>query len=358
MNATLDPSAYTDPVNARAEIDNIFQSLWIGIGRADQVMNPGDFVTREIAGHSLILTRDKDGVTHAFANVCRHRGSRLLEGEGNCRLIKCPFHAWAYGPDGRLVAAPHMDECADFEQSSHGLIEYPVAERLGFLFIALGDAPDIDDQLADFASVHAPWPLGALKTLRRRKFDVACNWKSFLDVFNEYYHLSSVHPGSIDSLYARPEAGDDVSGDFATQFGRTEGTGGLLESRQDQALPHMPGLGSQWRGGVRYTWVFPTMTFAAGRDALWVYEAFPDGPDRCRVVQSVCFHPETMETPGFNERSAAYIERADAAIEEDIPVLEFQHRGLQSRNAVAGPLHPLLEKSVARFARWYEARMS
>lgn len=358
LSFSLDPSVYVEPAHADAETDRIFGTSWLGIGRADRIGKPGDYVTREIAGHSLIVTRDRDGMPHAFVNACRHRGSRLIDGEGNGRLIRCPFHSWSYALDGRLAAAPHMDECVDFEAADHGLIEFPVAERAGFLFVSLGRAGGVDDYLGEFEAIHAPWPLGTLRTFRRREFSVNCNWKSFLEVFNEYYHLASVHPRSIDSLYARPDAGDEVSGCFATQFGRTEGTGGLLERAQHRALPAMPGLNPPWRDGVRYTWAFPSMTFAAGRDALWVYEAYPEGPGRCSVVQTVCFPPETMQSAGFAERAAAYVERADAAIDEDIPVLEFQHRGLRSRRALPGPLHPLLEPSVARFAAWYSARMA
>ncbi|MEQ8666721.1 MAG: aromatic ring-hydroxylating dioxygenase subunit alpha [Rhodospirillales bacterium] len=355
----LDPSAYCDPAIAERETAQLFRASWVGLGRADQIAKPGDYVTRDIAGASLILIRDRNGTPHAFANVCRHRGSRLLDGEGNCRLVRCPFHSWSYAPDGRLAVAPHMDEVDGFDASTHGLIEYPLAERLGFLFVSLGgDAGPVDDWLGDFDAVHAPWPLADMTTYRKRYLTVACNWKAFLDVFNEYYHLGSVHPRSIDSLYARPEAPDAVRGQFASQFGVTKGTGALLEDRQDLALPAMPGLEAPWRDGVRYTWAFPSMTFAAGRDALWVYEAYPDGPDACSVVQTVCFHPETMTSPGFADRAAAYVERADAALDEDIPALAFQHRGLMSCDAVAGPLHGLLEASVLRFARWWETKMA
>lgn len=358
MTRSLDPTVYSDPVIAEREIATIFESRWLGIGRADQVSAPGDFMTRDIAGHAIILTRDAAGKLRALANVCRHRGSRLVDGCGQTRLIRCPFHSWSYGLDGQLAAAPHMDMCEGFQKSDHGLMPYRVEERFGFVFVSLGDAGDLDDQLDDFDALHAPWPLDKLVTHRRRTLRVNCNWKAFLEVFNEYYHLASVHPASIDSLYEQPKPGDRVVGQFATQFGKTEGTGGLLEGAQDSALPPIPGLESPWRDGVRYTWAFPTMTFAAGRDALWVYEAFPDGPDWCDVVQTVCFHPDTMAQAGFAQRADAYTERADAAIDEDIPVLAFQHRGLQSRGAVRGPLNPLLEPSVARFAGWYEALMS
>lgn len=119
----------------------------------------------------------------------------------------------------------------------------------------------------------------------------------------------------------------------------------------------MPGLSGRETNGVRYTWAFPTMTFAAGTDALWVYEAYPLGADRCRVVQSACFPPETLAGDGADAKLAAYHDRLDAALDEDIPALINQHRGLTNPDATQGRFQPLLEPSVAAFARWYSAEL-
>jgi phenylpropionate dioxygenase-like ring-hydroxylating dioxygenase large terminal subunit len=351
---SIPPNFYRDPRVATAEIDRIFRTTWIGVGRADQVADASDFAALDIAGQAIILIRGSDSSLRAFANTCRHRGARLLDGKGNCRTIRCPFHAWRYKLDGRLASAPHMEEVEGFERSDYGLIEYRVAERSGFAFICLNhDAGPIDLHLGNFSEVHAPWPLDALVTYRRRTLSVACNWKAFLEVFNEYYHLPFVHPTSINKLYGSPGAPDATQGAFVSQFGPTTGTGGLLEDAQAHALPLMPGLVGRWAGGVRYTWIFPNMTFAAGKDALWVYEAYPLGSDECHVVQTVCFPPETMAAADFDSRAAAYLERADAALDEDIPALENQRRGLSCPDALTGPRHPNLEPNLTTFASWY-----
>ena len=230
---------------------------------------------------------------------------------------------------------------------------------LGFAFLCLNpEAPDLDTVLGDFADVHAPWPLETLVSTRREVFDVACNWKAFLEVFNEYYHLPFVHPDSIGDVYAAPEVPEDVNGAFVTQFGATEGTGGLLQDEQEMALPQMPGLTGREAAGVRYTWVFPNMTFAAGTDALWVYEAYPLGANRCKVVQTACFPPETLAMVEATAKVDAYHNRLDAALAEDIPALERQHRGLGHPDARQGLFQPLLEPNVAGFARWYATQMT
>lgn len=345
---------YRESEVAAAEIDQVFRATWIGVGRADLVADAGDFAALDIAGQSIILVRDPDKSLRAFANSCRHRGARLLDGSGNCRSIRCPFHSWRYKLDGRLVSAPHMEEAENFDWSENGLIEYRVEERIGFTFICLNQNPEpIDVHLGDFSDVHAPWPLAALVTYRRRTLSVDCNWKAFLEVFNEYYHLPFVHPKSINRLYGPPDSPEATQGAFASQFGSTAGTGGLLEGAQANALPVMPGLTGRWAEGVRYTWMFPNMTFAAGSDALWVYEAYPLGSDKCHVVQTICFPPETMARTDFHSRAAAYLERADAALDEDIPALENQQRGLSCPDARIGLLHPNLEPNLSRFANWY-----
>ena len=182
---------------------------------------------------------------------------------------------------------------------------------------------------------------------------IDCNWKIFLEVFNEYYHLPSVYAESLDSVYNKPDSADAVTGAYASQFGTTQGTGGLLEADQDKSLPEIPGLTGKARKGARYTWVFPNMTFAANRDALWCYEAYPLGASKCRVIQTSCFHPDTMALSDFNQKSAAYLNRMDAALEEDVQALTNQQKGLACPDSRAGRFQPDLEPNVAAFARWY-----
>ena len=357
--ATLPPPCYTDPEVFESERDTIFRQSWIGLGRADRWREAGDYQAFDLAGVPLLVLRDRQGGLRAFANSCRHRGSLLLEGAGCRPLITCPFHAWVYGLDGRLRSAPSVDQLPGFDKAEYGLIQFRAEERQGFAFVCLDPAaPDLDAQLGDFPTLHAPWAFDRLVTTRRRELEIGCNWKTFLEIFNEYYHLPSVHPGSIGDLYAAPDPPDQTEGCYASQFGTTEGTGGLLEESQDQGLPPIPGLAGRNRQGVRYSWVFPNLTFAAGADALWVYDAVPLAPDRTRVGMTVCFPPETVALDDFEARARHYYHRMDTALAEDVPALERQQAGLTSPYARAGRFAPLLEPNVASFAFWYAERMS
>ena len=138
---------YTDPAYFERELDALFRSMWICAGRAEEIARPGQFVLRDVAGDSVIVTRSPDGRVHAFHNVCRHRGTRLCtEATGQFSgSIQCPYHAWTYGLDGRLVGAPHMDEVPHFRKEDYPLHRVAVEIWDGHLFLNLNrhspDAP-------------------------------------------------------------------------------------------------------------------------------------------------------------------------------------------------------------------------
>ena len=356
-SATLPPACYSNTDVLAREASGIFRTSWIGVGRADRWREAGNYAAFTIAGVPLIVLRDEAGGLRAFANSCRHRGTELLRGEGKCQHIICPFHAWTYGLDGRLAGAPRMQQTRDFDKADYGLVGFRIEARESFAFVCFDDhAPGIDDWLGDFSAMHAPWSLAAMVSTRRREFEVACNWKAFLEVFNEYYHLPYVHPETVGDVHDAPDDIEPVSGNYTTQFGTTQGTGALLADAQDETLPVNPALEGRNRQGTRYTWVYPNLTFAAGIEAVWVFESYPLAAGRTRVVQTLCFPPETVAQPGFEARVAPYYERSIALVDEDIPMLERQHAGLDSPYARQGRFSHL-EPSVAAFAGWYAERL-
>ena len=341
------------------EIKAIFHQNWLGLGRADRFSEAGKYETMEIAGVPLILINDRDGKLHAFNNACRHRGARLLDGEGKCRTLRCPFHGWIYNSNGECTTATHMEDSLNFDKSQLGLIEFALEIHVGFVFVCFApNPPSFESHIGEFDKSHAPWPLEALISTRRQSFEVNCNWKLFLDVFNEYYHLQYIHPNSINSLYNKPEPADTTTGNYASQFGFTEGTGGLLEDQQQYALPEIPGLVENASKGTRYTWIFPNMTFAASSDSMWIYEAYPIDAHRCIAYQTICFPQEAVELKDFETRVKYYYDRFDAAVEEDRIALENQQTGLASPFSKPGPYSPSMEPSVAAFARWYSGQIT
>ena len=349
---------YSNPDIFNIEISKLFYSNWICIGHTNNLKKPGDFFCNQIVGKDLIIIRDKDLKIRAFSNTCRHRGAKLLDGEGNTNVIRCPFHSWAYKINGTLAACPRMNEAKNFKKSENSLLEFNIRERSGFAFLSLKrEKMSLDKQLGNFEEIHFSWPMKNLICTRRRSFEINCNWKIFLEVFNEHYHLPFVHPNTIGDIYNEPNQTDSSKGYFVSQFGDTNGTGALLEDEQKYSLPAMKNLNKLVSNGVRYTWLFPNLTFAIGRDAMWIYDVNPINYKKTQVTQTTCFSIETTRNIEFENKSKKYYYRMDAAIEEDVVALENQQQGLNSSIDTQGRFAPLLEDNVAAFANWYSKQM-
>jgi phenylpropionate dioxygenase-like ring-hydroxylating dioxygenase large terminal subunit len=357
-SASLPPACYSDGRIYNHESSVVFHHSWVGLGRADRWPTVGDYTAMDIAGVPVIIIRNKADELKGFANSCRHRASQILTGDGNCRAIRCPFHSWRYDLDGKLIFSPRMENAVDFNPEEYGLVEFRVQQCDGFAFLCFDDETgELEDWLTDFSEIHRPWAMGQLVSTRVREFEVNCNWKAFLEVFNEYYHLPYVHPATLSKFYPEPEDTEQVSGNYTTQFGLTKGNAALLGDAQDRAFPVANQLSGREKNGIRYSWIYPNLTFAAAPDSLWMYQAYPVTPDRSRIVQTVCFPPDTLEQAGFESKAKHYYDRYDAALAEDIPFLEQQQLGLSSKYALPGRFASL-EPSVANFAYWYAGKLA
>src|SRR5687768_4508999 len=177
---TLPRAHYVSPTVFADEQAKLFGGLWNCVGRASSVASPGHYVTRDVAGESLIVVRGTDARLRAFFNVCRHRGTRLCAGRSGHLdgTIQCPYHAWTYALDGQLVGAPHMQEVADFARDDYPLHEAALAEWSGFVFVNISSQPQ------PFAEWFAPlinrldrFALTELRTIHSVEYDVRANWK-------------------------------------------------------------------------------------------------------------------------------------------------------------------------------------
>lgn len=283
---------------------------------------------------------------------------KLLEGTGSCRAIKCPYHGWVYDLDGRLKGAPHMERTEGFDKSDFGLVSIRIAERDGFVFVSLDpNSPPFEAWWGNYSGIIAPWAPADLRIARTVELEVACNWKLFVEVFMEYYHLPDVHAASISAVgYEPPDPCDPATGEVITQFGTHPNKAALLNDDQGGGLPDLPTLDGRLAHGTRYSLVLPSMPIALSTDSFWYFEVEPLAVDRTRATYHTGFHKDAFEHPEFEARAAAYYRRWDMAIAEDAAILEAQQQGLSSPLARPGRFS-YLEEIVPMFDRWVAARI-
>src|SRR5687768_12181914 len=194
---TMPARAYTQGAWFADEMERVFARMWLAAGRTAELDRPGAFIRREVAGASVLIVRANDGSIRAFHNVCRHRGTRLcIETHGTFQgSIQCPYHAWTYSLDGRLIAAPQMDDVGGFDRSAYPLHAVACDTWDGHIFINLSTAPSpLGVQLTDLPARFAPWRMQELRLAHRIEYDVATNWKLVVQNYNECLHCPIIHP--------------------------------------------------------------------------------------------------------------------------------------------------------------------
>jgi phenylpropionate dioxygenase-like ring-hydroxylating dioxygenase large terminal subunit len=197
----FEPAAvYHDPELAQGELRAMFRSLPVVVAHGSDLPNAGDYVATEVASMPVLAVRQGDGSVSVFINVCRHRGSPLVEQGGGCaRRFTCPYHAWSYDTDGVLVGVPNADGFTGVDRSTLGLIRLPSEVRHGFVWAVLDpDATcDVAGLLGELDDELSAWGLDGYVVERSTSVSVDCNWKLIVDGFLETYHLRFLHSATV-----------------------------------------------------------------------------------------------------------------------------------------------------------------
>jgi glycine betaine catabolism A len=333
---TLPGRYYTAPELYAAEQERIFARRWACVGRSEEVANPGDYVLVELAGESLIVVRDRAGKLHAHYNVCRHRGTRMCQVPSGRfgETIQCPYHAWTYSLDGRLVAARHMQETPGFDRSDWPLHSAAVAEWEGFVMLNIGAEPEpFEAAFASMIGRVSRWGTANLRRGARIDYDVAANWKLIVENYSECYHCPLIHP-ELAALSPWQSGRNDLSeGPFLGGYMQLAHESMTVDGMRRR--PPLPGLLPDDLGRVWYYALFPNLLLSLHPDYVMAHTLWPKGPGQTRIVCEWFFDSTTLAKGDFDSSDA--VEFWDKTNRQDWHVCELSQLGVSSRAYTPGP---------------------
>ncbi len=331
---------YSDPDFFELEKQFIFRRSWQLVCHVSDIPNPGDYHTLELLGESLVTLRGADGQIRSFHNVCRHRAARLLDGpKGRCPgRITCPYHAWTYGLDGKLLGVPHRETFPNLDLSKHGLVLLEQEELFGFIFVRLlPDGPSVREMAAPYLNELALYRMEALVpqgrvTLRPR----AVNWKNVADNYSDGLHINVAHAG-LTRLFGksyRIEAQawiDKMSG-----WLRETPSKRFSERMYQQLLPKVEWLPDQRQRLWTYFKLWPNVAFDIYPDQIDFMQFLPISPTETMIREIAYVHPDERR----EMRAARYLNwRINRRVNlEDKALIERVQTGMQSSSYTVGPL--------------------
>lgn len=334
MEPTLPYSWYRDPEILREEQELIFRSAWQYAGHLGELPEPGTFFTTHAGATPVVVTRARDNNIRAFLNVCRHRGFPVAEGCGKRETIQCPYHAWTYGLDGSLRAAPRSEEEPHFPQDELGLSPVSVGTWGPFVFVnADAHAEPLADALGSMPAQVAELGLDVdeLAHYTRWEADVAANWKIVCENFLECYHCQVAHPGFSQVIDVSPDA-------------YVLSTEGALSSQRGLVRETVTIEGELPRSQFHFLWPNLTVNIFPGRPNISIGPVVPLTPDRTHRFLDYFF------TPGVDQ---AWIDELmafdDQVGREDRTLVEGVHRGVTSGALEHGYLMGRSEQLIGHF---------
>ena len=337
--STIPAPWYVDPRIAELETQTVFSKAWQMIGRIDQVEKAGQFVSAFVAGEPVVAVRGHDGVLRAFYNVCRHHAAAVVtEPCGQAQLLHCPYHGWNYGLDGSLKGMPEFDGVKNFERRQNGLVPVRAEIWEKFVFVNLDPhAESLASFLGGLVKRAAPLGLATLNFFDTRAYDIACNWKVFVDNYLDGgYHVPHLHKG-LNSVLDYKEYTIENEDRYCLQ------SSPMVSSQEDAATGATRKGDRAW-----YFWQYPNLMINCYQGYMDTNLVIPVDVDHCRVIFDFYFDDVSEAHREYNQQSVAVGARVQ---DEDLGICEDVQRGLKSRAYGAGRLSVRREAGEQLFHR-------
>jgi Rieske 2Fe-2S family protein len=353
LEAGLPAAWYHDPQHYRRELDAFWHRRWIAACREEELPSPGDWVVVNIGNQSLVVLRDEKSSVKAFHNTCRHRGSILCEKESGKFArgrIVCPYHAWTYDLDGRLVGTPRRMETPDFDAREFPLFEVAVEAWGGFVFVCLSKNASLRAHLGDLPRKFKSYGFENLRIGKRVVADVKANWKLLAENFAECFHCPPIHPELCRVVTAYQDAGAWGLGKRAEDKAEYKPGAQTLTLDGTSRLPALEKLTDEERKTLYIPEMLPpNLFFNVQPDYVNSHMMFPTGPESVRIVYDWLFEPRHLPLPEADLRH--YVELWEITNAQDARNCEWQQRGIHALPFEHGHYVPQ-EFDAHRFAQW------
>jgi len=344
----LPPEAYFDPGWYAREQRELFGRTWNLVGHHTDLPGPGTFLTVEVAGTPAMVVRGADGTLTAFANICRHRGMTVLQGDdgggtGTCgTTLRCGYHGWEWDTGGTLVRIPQRrSQFPDLDTDEYGLHPFAVAEWGGFIFVhpRPQEAGSFVEWLDEFPALTGEFPFLDLVEIKRIRTPLKCNWKLYIENHIDWLHLWYLHDDSLGMYDHR----NGVVEEAGLHWASTEMMRPGRDRPASDGLAPIPGMPTDEMSRLRANLIFPNVPFVTTGTQINSYQVIPTGPETSLLDLRV------FGVPGGVLTDEAVADQMGVLVGEDGAVCERMQEAVRSPLYAVGPLALVHEAPIMSF---------
>jgi glycine betaine catabolism A len=358
IEITLPSSWYLDEDIFKLEREYIFLKEWYCVGREEEWPRAGDHKILDIMGESVILVRNQQGKLNAFYNVCVHRGAQICPtntplkedrlplkgGVINNKLILCPYHAWSYDLDGKLIKAPNMSEDMGFKKEDVHLHPVLVESFAGFVFINMtpDTAPSFNDHIKKIAKNFSRYPLADLRLVKTIRYNIDANWKAICENYNECYHCGPVHPELCRIVPAfKQKGGSELDWERGVPHKDGADTFTMTGTTNRRSFP---GLNDDEKTRHKGDILYPNMFLSLSRDHVVVFIFSPVNAGCTLLDCHFLFEPYELDKPDFDASDA--VDFWHLVNQQDWNICERVQKGMMARVHNRGIFSPMEDWSL------------